>query len=83
MNEIAPPLPKARFVYDKKRNVYTCEYVPLRHQKVLHDTRASQVCFGGAAGGAKSIALRFDAYQFCLQNPGLKAYLFRKTRGEL
>jgi len=84
MNEIVKAaLPKARFVLDKKRNTYVCEYVPLRHQKVLHDTKASQALIGGAAGPGKSLSLRFDGYQFCLQNPGLLAYLFRKTRGEL
>ena len=76
-------LPAAKFRYDKERNKYVCEYQPLPHQKVLHDTKASQILVGGAAGPGKSLALRFDGYQFSLQNPGLKAYLFRKTRGEL
>lgn len=36
-----------------------------------------------SAGGGKSHSLRWDAIAFCLQNPGLQAYLFRRTYNEL
>lgn len=58
-------------------------YVPQPKQAVLHSTQARQVFYGGAAGGAKSHALRWDAITFCLQNPKMDAYLFRRTKGEL
>lgn len=50
---------------------------------MLHNTKAKQILYGGAAGGGKSHSIRWDAYQFCLENPGLRAYLFRKTRPQL
>lgn len=59
------------------------DYTPQDKQKLLHGTKARQILFGGAAGGGKSHAIRWDAIIFCLQNPGLQAYLFRRTLGEL
>lgn len=58
-------------------------YEPQPRQAALHLARARQVLYGGAAGGGKSRALRWDAIIFCLQNPGLDAYLFRRTIGQL
>lgn len=58
-------------------------YTPQPKQALLHGARAHQIFYGGAAGGAKSHALRWDAIGFCLQNPGMDAYLFRRTLGEL
>ena len=52
-------------------------------QELLHNTRARQILYGGAAGGAKSTSIRWDAVTFCLANPGCQAYLFRRTRNEL
>jgi Terminase large subunit, T4likevirus-type, N-terminal len=76
-------LPIAAFNFDRKRNTYHCSYQALPHQKIFHESRAEQLLLGGAAGPGKSIALRFDCYFFCLSSPGLKAYLFRRTLGEL
>ncbi len=50
---------------------------------MLHNTVAKQILYGGAAGGGKSHSIRWDAYQFCVENPGLRAYLFRKNRTQL
>lgn len=58
-------------------------YQPQDKQKLLHATRAKQIFYGGAAGGGKSHSIRWDAIGFCLENPGLDAYLFRRTLGEL
>ena len=76
-------LPAAKITYDAQRRTYVVGYKPLPRQQVLHSTCASQILFGGAAGGSKSTGIRWDAYIFCLQNPGLRAYLFRRTRPEL
>ena len=58
-------------------------YVPTEKQKLLHSTAARQIFYGGAAGGAKSHGLRWDFYGACLENPGLDAYLFRRTLKQL
>ncbi len=59
------------------------EYVPSARQRLLHETACRQIFYGGAAGGGKSHALRMEAIILCLQNPGLHAYLFRRTLPEL
>lgn len=59
------------------------DYVPQARQRLLHETTARQILWGGAAGGGKSKGIRWDAYDFCLQNPGCQAYLFRRTMVEL
>jgi len=59
------------------------DYAPQPRQALLHGTVANQIFYGGAAGGGKSHALRWDAIAFCLENPGCDVYLFRRTLGEL
>jgi hypothetical protein len=49
----------------------------------MHQTRATQILYGGAAGGGKSHSLRWDAYDFCMKNPGCMAYLIRKSHPQL
>ena len=58
-------------------------YVPQERQAKLHYSDARQILYGGAAGGGKSHALRMDAVHSCLHNPGLDAYLFRRTLNQL
>ena len=76
---MAPP----KIVFDSKSNSYEVKYIPLPKQQLLHNTPAAQILYGGAAGGGKSLSLRWDAYLFCLSNPNLLAYLFRRHRTEL
>ncbi len=62
---------------------FTKIYTPQPRQQLLHATQARQILYGGAAGGGKSMAMRWDAISFCLANPGLNAIIFRRTLPEL
>lgn len=58
-------------------------YLPSPRQVEFHKSRFVNLFFGGAAGGAKSHALRWEAYRRCLTVPGYRALLFRRTFQEL
>jgi hypothetical protein len=59
------------------------DYKPQPRQRLLHETSARQMLYGGAAGGGKSHAVRWDAIACCLNNPGMDAFLFRRTTKNL
>lgn len=46
-------------------------------------TPATELLYGGAAGGGKSHFLRVAAMVFCMQIPGLQVYLFRRISNDL
>jgi hypothetical protein len=58
-------------------------YSPTAKQVVFHEHGARNVLYGGAAGGGKSHALRWDAYMRCLSVPHYRALLLRRTYPEL
>ncbi len=52
-------------------------------QDELHACTARNILYGGAAGGAKSHGLRWDAILKALRIPGFKALFLRRTYDEL
>lgn len=59
------------------------DYTPQDRQRLLHATTASEILYGGAAGGGKSHSIRWDGYDFCINNPGCVAVLVRQTLPQL
>ena len=54
-----------------------------KKQKSFIDAEASEVLFGGAAGGGKSYGQVVDALLFALRYPGSKQLILRRTFAEL
>lgn len=52
-------------------------------QKVAFDSEATEILYGGAAGGGKSHLMRMAALTWCSEIPGLQVYLFRRIRDDL
>lgn len=61
----------------------TLNTVPTAAQQEFIDCEATEVLYGGAVGGGKSIASVLKALQLCIQYPGLHVGLFRKSLQEL
>jgi hypothetical protein len=59
------------------------DYTPHPKQAAAHAIRANEILYGGAAGGGKSRWARAEAIQACLQIPGLRAVIFRRTFPDL
>jgi len=75
--------PKARFLWNQQTKSFESTYVPQPKQALLHSTNARQIMYGGSVAGGKTHAIRWDAYMFCLANPGCRADLFRTKLPEL
>jgi hypothetical protein len=52
-------------------------------QELAYNTRATELLYGGSAGGGKSMLLRVAAIDWCNSIPGLQVYLFRRIREDL
>ncbi|MDH5527408.1 MAG: terminase family protein [Nitrospirota bacterium] len=58
--------------------------IPLHpRQSHAYTSGATEILYGGAAGGGKSYYLRASAIRWALSAPGCQIYLFRKTQPEL
>ena len=55
----------------------------LPKQTIAFTTEATEVLFGGAAGGSKSFLLRASAIRWCHEIGGVQVYLFRRTLPDL
>ena len=56
----------------------------LHHQQgVAFLSPATEILYGGAAGGGKSHLMRVVAISWCCDIPGLQVYLFRRISGDL
>jgi hypothetical protein len=55
------------------------------HQKqgLAYQSRATEILYGGAAGGGKSHLFRVASIAWCVAIPGLQVYLFRRTYPDL
>ena len=52
-------------------------------QGIALQTEATELLYGGAAGGGKSFLMRAAAVLYAAQIPGLQVYIFRRIRDDL
>lgn len=52
-------------------------------QESAFHSEATEILYGGAAGGGKSHLMRMAAVTWCAEIPGLQVYLFRRIRDDL
>jgi hypothetical protein len=60
-----------------------CGYTPDPAQQRFHAATEFDVGYGGIAGAGKSMALLMDGIKACVDHPGIKAGIFRRSYDEL
>lgn len=61
----------------------TLDFYLHKRQRFALFSRATEILYGGAAGGGKSHLMRVAAILWCCQIPGLQVYIFRRHFDEL
>jgi hypothetical protein len=77
--------PSASAIKQSFINEYSADLIAGLHEKqlvALHSP-ATEILYGGSAGGGKSHFIRCAAVYHALRIPGLQVYLFRRTHPEL
>jgi phage terminase large subunit len=87
-DQIAQYLQRDRYRYGfglrrSAKDAWTWWYLPIPAAVPFHATKTPNVLYGGAAGGGKSHAARWDAYRHCWAVPGCVALIMRRTHQEL
>lgn len=59
------------------------DFTPSKKQSQFLASPAYETFYGGAAGGGKSAALVAEAVTSCLEDPGHRTYIFRRTIPEI
>jgi phage terminase large subunit len=65
------------------RQINVPDYTASERQTKFHTSTAFETMYGGAAGGGKSAAICAEAVTYCLEHPGARVYIFRRTIPEL
>ena len=58
-------------------------YEPNDKQKIFHSRGETEVVYGGAKGGGKTLALVMEAFAYALTYPRASIYMFRETYDDL
>lgn len=58
-------------------------YSPHEQQRKFHESTEDEVLYGGSAGGGKSVAIVLEGLRACVQYPGMRVLLMRRTYDEL
>lgn len=66
-----------------EKEPWTWFYLPNPRAVEMHSCRSPNVGYGGAAGGSKSHASRWDAIRHCFFIPEFRAIIMRRTFNEL
>ncbi len=82
MGELAKPRRKAQMI-DVEVVQPTLEIELFRQQSLAIDCPATEILYGGAAGGGKSHLLRACLITWAVTVPGLQLYLFRRLYPDL
>lgn len=52
-------------------------------QQLALESRATEILYGGAAGGGKSFLMRVIAIMYCMSVPGIQVYILRRKSDDL
>jgi hypothetical protein len=77
MPVLAKPVTPAKIPFPEAEPILQIRL--FQKQQWLLQSHSNEVLFGGAAGSSKSFALRAASILYCMEVPGLQAFMFRKT----